>query len=438
MPNCSSIQKSLAWCQGRPELPGVKRRIYYISKYDIVKWPTLQHDANGRLTSSSYSGDFTLRADVKWKFIDIIAEKSQLTSEAQGEYPSQTQLNKLVAVHPGVEADATAAAAYLNNNDNVFLVEDMRGAVRVVGSDKWPTKTSVAQDLGQGATGSTSTTINVEATDECPAPFYTGKIVTEDGTFTPDTNPNSATGGGSSSGSGSNSGNSGSGYDSSEPIYNSTVVINGQSRSVSKGSTISISGNLTSMKFSGSNMSYLSYIAGNEMETEIEINAAGTSATCTDVITAPKTVKIYRQEGTGDNEIDVLWFTITLTSSSSSGSNTGGSTGGSTSGGSTVVINDAQYLEAYVNGSKVDPARGTITVYDKFSSLKVTGVNMTRVALWVSGEDEDVGIPMNADGTEATWGGSGTTPIKARRTIDVYAGHKKWFTINVEHEPNGD
>ena len=192
------------------------------------------------------------------------------------------------------------------------------------------------------------------------------------------------------------------------------------------------------MKFSGSNMSYLSYIAGNEMETEIEINAAGTSATCTDVITAPKTVKIYRQEGTGDNEIDVLWFTITLTSSSSSGSNTGGSTGGSTSGGSTVVINDAQYLEAYVNGSKVDPARGTITVYDKFSSLKVTGVNMTRVALWVSGEDEDVGIPMNADGTEATWGGSGTTPIKARRTIDVYAGHKKWFTINVENEPIGD
>lgn len=438
MPNCSSIQKSLAWCQGRPELPGVKRRIYYISKYDIVKWPTLQHDANGRLTSSSYSGDFTLRADVKWKFIDIIAEKSQLTSEAQGEYPSQTQLNKLVAVHPGVEAEATAAAAYLNNNDNVFLVEDMRGAFRVVGSDKWPTKTSVAQDLGQGATGSTSTTINVEATDECPAPFYTGKIVTDDGTFTPDTNPNSATGGGSSSGSGSNSGNSGSGYDSSEPIYDSTVVINGQSRTVTKGSTISITGNLTSLKFTGSNISYLTYQAGNDMETEIDINAAGTTATCYDTITAPKTVKIYREEGTGDNRTDVLWFTITLTSSSSSGSNTGGSTGGSTSGGSTVVINDAQYLEAYVNGSKVDPARGTITVYDKFSSLKVTGVNMSRVALWVSGEDEDVGIPMNADGTEATWGGSGTVPIKARRTIDVYAGHKKWFTINVENEPIGD
>lgn len=435
MPDCSSVQRSLAWCQGKPELPGVKRRIYYISKYDILQWPTLQHDANGRLTSATYIGDFVLRADAKWKFIDIISDKSQLTSEAQGEYPSQTQLNKLVAVHPGVDQEASAAAAYLNNNDNVFLVEDMRGAVRVVGSDKWPTKTSVAQDLGQGATGTTSTTINVEATDECPAPFYSGSIDTDDGTFT--ANPNPATGSGNNSGSGTNSGN-GNSSSSLNPTYSSTVVINGQSRSVSKGSTINISGNLTSMKFSGSNMSYLSYIAGNEMETEIEVNAAGTSATCTDVITAPKTVKIYRQEGTGDNRYDVLWFTINLTSSSSSGGNTGGSTGGSTSGGSTVVINDAQYLEAYVNGSKVDPARGTITVYDKFSSLKVTGVNMTRVALWVSGEDDDVGIPMNADGTEATWGGSGSVPIKARRTIDVYAGHKKWFTINVENEPNGD
>jgi len=39
----------------------------------------------------------------------------------------------------------------------------------------------VAQDNGQGATGTASTTINVEATDVCPSPFYQGTIVTEDG-----------------------------------------------------------------------------------------------------------------------------------------------------------------------------------------------------------------------------------------------------------------
>lgn len=104
-----------------------------------------------------------------------------MTSEAQGELPSQTQLNKLTAVHPGVGADASAAAAYINNTDNVFLVEDMKGNFRVLGNDKWQTKATVAQDLGQGATGTTSTTINVEATDEVPAPFFVGTLETEDG-----------------------------------------------------------------------------------------------------------------------------------------------------------------------------------------------------------------------------------------------------------------
>ena len=119
-----------------------------------------------------------LKADAKWKYIDILPEKSQLTSEAQGELPSQTQLNKLTAVHPGVGEEASAASAYLNNNDNVFLVENMKGKFRVVGSEAWTTKTTVAQDLGQGATGTTSTTISVEATDECPAPFYTCLLYT--------------------------------------------------------------------------------------------------------------------------------------------------------------------------------------------------------------------------------------------------------------------
>lgn len=181
--NCTNIQRSLGWCEGTPELPGIKRRAYYTNKSNIAQWPTLPHDANGRVTAAAYTGNFALLANETWKHIDFIPSKSQLTSEAQGEYPSQTQLNKLVMVHPGVGEEASAAAAYLNNSDNVFIVEDMKGNYRVIGSDKWESKTTVAQDLGQGPTGNASTTISVEATDECPAPFYTGTIVTEEGTI---------------------------------------------------------------------------------------------------------------------------------------------------------------------------------------------------------------------------------------------------------------
>lgn len=178
---CTSIQKSLGWCQGTPELPGVRRRIWYLSKQFILAYPQLPRDENGRATSSVLEGSFTLAADAKWKYIDILPDKSQATSEAQGELPSQTQLNKLTAVHPGVGDEASAAAAYINNADNVFIIQDMKGNYRVFGNEKWMTKNTVAQDLGQGATGTTSTTINVEATDEVPAPFYRGTLETEDG-----------------------------------------------------------------------------------------------------------------------------------------------------------------------------------------------------------------------------------------------------------------
>lgn len=57
---------------------------------------------------------------------------------------------------------------------------------RLVGCERWQTKSTVSQDLGQGPTGTTSTTVSVEATDETPAPFYKGKIEAEEGDFMAD------------------------------------------------------------------------------------------------------------------------------------------------------------------------------------------------------------------------------------------------------------
>ena len=184
------LQKSLGWCQGMPVLPGIRRRLNYTSKQNIVQWPA--YTSGSSLSFANTSGNFTLKADTYWHYIDILAEKSTLTSDPQGETPSQTQLNKLTAVHPGVGPEASAVACYLNNSDNVFIVQDMSGKWRIVGSRFYETKTTVTQDNGQGATGTASTTINVEATDIAPSPFYAGKIVTEDGELTLDDEDDSA------------------------------------------------------------------------------------------------------------------------------------------------------------------------------------------------------------------------------------------------------
>lgn len=175
------IQKSLGWCEGTPEPAGIRRRAYYISVGDVVKAPELPTDENGRPTSATLTGEFALAADASWKYIDFLPDKSQFTSEAQGEYPSQTQLDKLTLLHPGVGPEATAAAAYINNTRCYFLFQDMRGRWRLMGNPDYSMKNTVAQDLGQGTTGTTSTTISAEHSNLVPAPFYNGTILTEDG-----------------------------------------------------------------------------------------------------------------------------------------------------------------------------------------------------------------------------------------------------------------
>ena len=290
MPNCSPLQKSLAWCMGKPELPGIRKRIYYISKNQIAEWPTYIRDVNNRrMKKAAYRGDFVLVADAKWKYIDILPEKSQLTSEPQGELPSQTQLNKLVAVFPGVSPEASAAACYLNNSDNVFLVEDMKGFFRVVGCRKWFTKTTVSQDNGQGPTGNTSTTINVEAPDEVPSPFYMGIVETEDGDV------------------------QGEMFDDSDdpaeaPVYDNEVSINGLAYNVA-GREISIHGPLTTIIFTGENMQQIKVRTSNSTEDIALMDTDRATATWRGNVPAPATVAVSKRE----NNTDVLWFILEVT-----------------------------------------------------------------------------------------------------------------------------
>ena len=186
MKNCPNLQKSLDWCEGTPQYPGIRRRVYFCNKSLIVAWPELERDDFGRVVSSLLRGNFELAEDAFWQYLDINIDKSIVTSEPQGETPSQTQLNKATFVHNGINKQATAVAALFSNSDNVFVYEDVQGHFRVIGNNKWRTKTSSNQDQGQG-TSPANTVINVEATDIIAPPFYNGYLETEEGFVYPDT-----------------------------------------------------------------------------------------------------------------------------------------------------------------------------------------------------------------------------------------------------------
>ena len=91
------------------------------------------------------------------------------------------------AVAPGTEEEITGYIAEANNDEMVYLFIQRNGKARMVGSEAFTPELTLSQDTGKAATDTNSTTIQAVADDEFPAPFYPGKIETEDGDFSGET-----------------------------------------------------------------------------------------------------------------------------------------------------------------------------------------------------------------------------------------------------------
>ena len=178
----TSIYDSLAFCSGQTVLPGIRKKVYMAPKSSIVKWPNLPESAKTNMKESAiYNGDFEMAADAVFKHIDLSLNKGRINFETQGEPPSRTILNKGSFKHPYNNEEAAAFARQAIADDLVFVVQQRDGKYRVLGNEMFDTDVKVGGGSGEGTTGDVGTTIDVEVTDVCPAPFYVGKLVTEDG-----------------------------------------------------------------------------------------------------------------------------------------------------------------------------------------------------------------------------------------------------------------
>ena len=183
-----SIYADVNFCPGQKSLPGVRGKLYGISKRDIVKWPTIGDNAPKDLASvAKYTGDFTLASDKKWHVIALIPNESELSVESQGTYGSKTFKCTGTAVAPGTEEEITGYIAQANNDEMVYLFIQRNGKARMLGSEAFTPELSLSQSTGKAATDTNSTTIQVVVDDEFPAPFYPGKIEAADGDFSGET-----------------------------------------------------------------------------------------------------------------------------------------------------------------------------------------------------------------------------------------------------------
>lgn len=179
-----ALFNSLPFCAGTTVLPGVRQRIYFIHYSDIVSWPKLPDTTSTSMGElATYSGNFTLASDKKWQFIDLTHNKGELECTAQGDIPSRTFLNKFTIKHPNFDAAAAGLARQIINDSIVLLIQMRNGKWRVIGSEAFRTECSPGGKSGEGMSGEFGTNIEIQCADVCPAPFYTGTIVTDAGTI---------------------------------------------------------------------------------------------------------------------------------------------------------------------------------------------------------------------------------------------------------------
>lgn len=186
MDPCTSVNiyKSLIHCKGETVLPGLRPQAFGIPKSAITKWPTLPKPSDEDATMESiatYKGDFAIAADTKFLRIDLLDTASNIASESQGEDPSKTFVNNATIKYAGNNEAATGFARMANTDDFVYIVQQRDGKFRVIGNEMFKTNTNPKQESGMAVTDASGTTLEISVTDVCPAPFYTGKIKTDDG-----------------------------------------------------------------------------------------------------------------------------------------------------------------------------------------------------------------------------------------------------------------
>ncbi len=178
--------QNLDWVDGNTSIPGIYNNAYCIPKSDIATWPILPAAPATDAEEVTYDGSFSLVALKTWKKINCIADKSPVTCETQGEYRSQTFLNKGTLKTSLTTEGATAFAKKANNADMVYLVREKdSGKWRLLGNDMFNTITKPSIAIGGGPTSERGTTLEIEVTDAIPMPFYDGSIVTDEGDINP-------------------------------------------------------------------------------------------------------------------------------------------------------------------------------------------------------------------------------------------------------------
>lgn len=176
------LYEDIPSCRGQKSLPGTRNHMFMTRKANVTKWPEWPDSEAALLEDvAKLKGDFELDADKKWVKIELVPNQNNIASERVGTYGSYLFKNTYTAVVPGSEEKQTALATELLNDDCIFLVPQRNGKYRLIGNNMFNTDITPALATGSTTEDTNAITFTIACEDTIAAPFYPGKIATNDG-----------------------------------------------------------------------------------------------------------------------------------------------------------------------------------------------------------------------------------------------------------------
>ena len=179
-PEYKLLYESLKHCDGRPVLGGLQRRVLFQRRANVVKWAKLPADTVSMETAAVLVGDITLAMEEKWHYLELAKRKGKFSSKPDGEAGSKTVINEAEFPLPDNDEYVAGFSRISLNDELIYLVEQMDHKWRLLGSEDFDVETTCEMDSGEQG-GAPSNVVKVSARDYCEAPFYTGKIETDEG-----------------------------------------------------------------------------------------------------------------------------------------------------------------------------------------------------------------------------------------------------------------
>ncbi|MCO6501345.1 MAG: hypothetical protein J5I47_13350 [Vicingus serpentipes] len=172
----------LGW-DGQDNVGGIRHTEIYFAATDWfadngIKKPSTHLGATSLEDLATISTSHVLLTGYGFMKITATPKTGNVESTLAGEDDGKVSNNKFTFMKPGSKAEVLGFQRKFQNRDGIWLVKEVDGQIRQIGSEEIPARmASVTNTLGGGGyDGKKGSTFEIEDFNAAPAPVYTGDI----------------------------------------------------------------------------------------------------------------------------------------------------------------------------------------------------------------------------------------------------------------------